>query len=77
MVTAGNWPWWLTTSGAMPRSKRATVDSGICVPPLPADVDVRQVVRIALVLRIDLQDHAVLVALGVDGRDLALRDTRC
>ena len=38
-----------------------------------ADEDVRQVVRVALVLRIDLEDDAILVALGIDRRHLPLR----
>ena len=36
MVTAGNWPWWLMTSGASVFSIRATLDSGTCVLPVPA-----------------------------------------
>src|SRR6266851_1270417 len=31
-VTAGNWPWWLTVSGAVLLVKRATVLIGICAP---------------------------------------------
>ena len=37
------------------------------------NVDVRQVVRVALILRIDLEDDAILVALGIDRGNLALR----
>ena len=29
----GNCAWCVTASGAVPRSKRATEDSGTCVPP--------------------------------------------
>jgi hypothetical protein len=36
MVTAGNEPWWLITSGASVFSKRATLDSGTCVLPSAA-----------------------------------------
>ena len=36
MVTAGNWPWWLITSGASPFSILATLDSGTCTPSAPA-----------------------------------------
>ena len=31
-VTAGNWPWWLTVSGATLVVKWATVLSGTCAP---------------------------------------------
>ena len=37
-------------------------------------VDALQIGRIALELRIDLQHHHVLVALGIDDRDLPLRE---
>ena len=33
-VAAGNWPWWRTASGAVPRSKCATAESGTCAPPV-------------------------------------------
>src|SRR5207342_2915626 len=39
----------------------------------PADIDAVEIGRVALILRIDLEDDAVLVALGVEGRDLPLR----
>ncbi len=38
------------------------------------DVDVGEVARVALVFAVDFQDHAVLVALGVDGGNLPLRE---
>ena len=57
MVTEGNWPWWLTTSGASARSNFATLDSGTCAPPAPRHIDARQVAGIALELRVDLQDR--------------------
>ena len=35
MVTAGNWPWWLMTSGCKPRSIVVTAESGTCTPLAP------------------------------------------
>ena len=39
-----------------------------------ADIDAAKVGRIALILRIDFEHDAILVALGVERRDLALRE---
>ena len=38
MVTAGNWPWWLMTSGASPFSIRATDDNDTCMLLLEATI---------------------------------------
>ena len=32
MTTAGSWPWWLTFSGPVVRSIRATAESGTSLP---------------------------------------------
>ena len=42
MVTAGNWPWWLITSGCEPRSILVTATSGTCAPLAPAHIDARR-----------------------------------
>ena len=36
IVTAGNWPWWLITSGCSPRVILVTAASGTCTPFAPA-----------------------------------------
>ena len=74
MVTAGNGPWWLTTSGAMPLLTLTTLESGTCTPSRPGTKmrlrsDGSRWKR-GSTSRID----AVLVAVGVDGGDLALRE---
>ena len=35
IVTAGNWPWWLITSGCSARSILVTAESGTCAPLAP------------------------------------------
>ena len=74
MVTAGNWPWWLTTSGCKPRSILVTAGERHLRAVGAGHVDAGEVGRVALVLRIDLEDDAILVALGVERRDLPLRE---
>ena len=74
MVAAGNWPRWLTSSGAGFSLTRATDDSGTCPPPVAGDVDVVQRRRALLELGLHLEHHAVLVGLGEDGRDQALAE---
>ncbi len=39
MVAAGNWPWWRTASGAVPRSDAHHGGSGTCGPVGAADVE--------------------------------------
>src|SRR6478735_5387440 len=38
------------------------------------DIDLRQRIRVVLIFRLGLEDHAVLVRLPVDGRNLALTE---
>ena len=75
MVAAGNGPWWLTTRGAVfsrhPDHRR---QGHLRAAGGARHVDVLEVGRIALQARIDLEDDAVLVALGVDRRHLPLRE---
>ncbi len=59
----------------MPRSTVATADSGDLGVTVARHIDIAEVGGVALELRaIDLEDHAILVALRVDGRNLALRE---
>ena len=74
IVTDGNWPWWLTTSGATLTTLSTSVDSGTCWPARGVDVDVVQRFRPVLELRVDLQDDVVLVQGRVHGRDDALAE---
>ena len=74
MVAAGNCPWWL-----IDQRLQAALDPGHrgerhLHAVRAGDVDAGEIGRVALVLRIDLEDHAILVALGVERRDLPLRE---
>ena len=100
IVTAGCWPWWLTSSGPTDGTGMVTADSGIDCPagmPLPVmpppgpaavpvvglgagtaavglDEDVLQARRIGPELRLGFQDHLIVVARRVDGRDLPVAE---
>ena len=72
MVTAGNGPWWLTTSGASALSTLIQAGERHLRAVAAGHEDAREVGGIALEARVDLEHDAILVALGVDGRDLPL-----
>ena len=74
MVTAGNGPWWLTTSGASALSTRDQAAERHLRAVAARHEHVCQVGGVALEARVDLEHDAILVALGVDGRDLPLRE---
>ena len=76
-VTDGSWPGWLTVSG--PTSGGRTARPRRAAPaarPGRADVELGERARVALELRLHLQDHPVLVGRRVDGRHLARRRRR-
>ena len=58
----------------MPRSICVTADSGTWAFAVAGDVDTGEVGRVALIRAVDFQNHAILVARAIDGRDLPLRE---
>ena len=74
IVTDGNWSWCWIVSGAVLRSILATALSGTCAPLVEGTNTRDKRGRVALVLLHGLQHDAVLVGLGIDGRDLALAE---
>ena len=72
IVTAGNCPAWLITSGVLRSSMRAMLAQRHLLPVGRGDVDLSQRVGSELVPRRHFEHDAVLVRLRVDGRDQPL-----
>ena len=73
-MTAGNGPWWLTTRGAVSSVDPITLSAAPAAAVRARHVHVLEIGRVALQSRVDLEDDSVLVARGVDGGDLPLRE---
>ena len=74
-VTTGNWPWWLTASGAVPVSMRVKALSGTCAARRPSgrrcsSGPAGRLLEVGL----HFQHHVVLVQLREHGRDLPLAE---
>ena len=64
-VMAGNWPWWLTEKDVPVGSKCVKAESGTCAAARGGDIDRGQGIRIELELGLHLEDHPILVELGI------------
>jgi hypothetical protein len=71
-VTEGNWPWWLIASGAVTVVSCAKGAQRHRLISRGLDVDFFQRGRCELELRLRFEDHAILVELRENDRDLPL-----
>ena len=72
MVTAANWPWWLTASGTLKARSGQCCLAAPFFRPRRSNKDLVECTWIVLKLRVDFENDAVLILRPAHNRNLAL-----